>query len=72
MKADEPEVIDLFARLNFPTRAAPKCGIPSGVANSDDQKANILASTSKTIPSENKRPGDVVILLIRKLLTTQF
>ncbi|GFV91748.1 hypothetical protein TNCV_4763131 [Trichonephila clavipes] len=30
----------------------------SGVANSDDQKANILASTLQNNFSENKRPGD--------------
>ncbi|GFU78379.1 hypothetical protein TNCV_4688931 [Trichonephila clavipes] len=30
----------------------------SGVANSDEQKANILAITLKNNFSENKRPGD--------------
>ncbi|GFX96165.1 RNA-directed DNA polymerase from mobile element jockey [Trichonephila clavipes] len=36
----------------------PSLTSSSGVANSDDQKANILASTLQNNFSENKRPGD--------------
>ncbi|GFW00087.1 hypothetical protein TNCV_3568751 [Trichonephila clavipes] len=36
----------------------PSLTSSSGVANSDEQKANILASTLQNNFSENKRPGD--------------